>query len=55
MSRKRGKDRDEKSPKKNTKQEFSEPISDLMQFSGTIDWPMSGLEYQRLLRDEWEK
>ncbi len=27
---------------------------DLMDFSGTVDWPVDGLDYQRQSRDEWE-
>lgn len=28
---------------------------DLMQYSGTIDWPEDGLAYQQKIRSEWDK
>ncbi|MDP3877742.1 MAG: hypothetical protein Q8Q50_12245 [Methylobacter sp.] len=28
---------------------------DLMQYSGTIDWPEDGLAYQRKIRSEWDE
>jgi len=34
----------------------SEPAQDLMQFAGTIDWPMDDpVEYQRQIRKEWDR
>lgn len=33
--------------------ETLEKVCDPMEFSGTINWPMSGLEHQKLLRAEW--
>lgn len=27
---------------------------DLMQYSGTVDWPEDGLAYQQRLRNEWD-
>jgi hypothetical protein len=27
---------------------------DLMQFSGTLDWPEDGLAYQQNIRNEWD-
>nr|VFJ93475.1 MAG: hypothetical protein BECKH772A_GA0070896_100575 [Candidatus Kentron sp. H]VFJ94299.1 MAG: hypothetical protein BECKH772B_GA0070898_100594 [Candidatus Kentron sp. H]VFK00910.1 MAG: hypothetical protein BECKH772C_GA0070978_100555 [Candidatus Kentron sp. H] len=27
---------------------------DLRKYSGTIDWPVDGMEYQKQCRDEWE-
>jgi hypothetical protein len=27
---------------------------DLMAYSGTVDWPVDGIEYQRQVRSEWE-
>jgi hypothetical protein len=28
---------------------------DLMQYSGTIDWPEDGLVYQQKIRSEWDR
>jgi len=30
-----------------------QPIADLMTYSGTVDWPVDGIDYQRQVRSEW--
>jgi len=35
------------------KDEVRPPV-DLMKHSGSIDWPVDGITYQRELRDEWD-